>query len=44
MRTVSKDWSQRLPQPLLIPKVMTLRTLADVRELMTYPENGSGRI
>jgi hypothetical protein len=25
-----------LPQPLVIPKVMTLRTLADVRELMQH--------
>jgi hypothetical protein len=26
------DWSQRLPRTITIPEVMTLRTLADVRE------------
>ena len=30
------DWMLRLPQPLVIPSVMTLRTLADVRELMRH--------
>jgi|HubBroStandDraft_4_1064222.scaffolds.fasta_scaffold08829_5 hypothetical protein len=30
------DWSRRLPQPLTIPEVMDLRTLADVRELLTH--------
>jgi hypothetical protein len=25
------DWSRRLPRPLVIPKVTTLRTLGDVR-------------
>jgi hypothetical protein len=34
------DWSRRLPQPLVIPKVMTITTLADVRELMRHlPED-----
>jgi hypothetical protein len=28
------DWSRRLPRPLIIPKVMTLQTLGDVRELI----------
>lgn len=33
-------WSQRLPQSLVIPKVMTPRTLDDVRKLMRYlPED-----
>ncbi len=30
------DWSHRLPRALLIPKVMTIATLADVRELMRH--------
>jgi hypothetical protein len=30
------DWSCALPRPLVIPKVMTLKTLADVRELMRH--------
>ena len=34
------DWSRRLPQPLVIPKVTTLRTLDDVRRLMRHlPED-----
>ena len=28
------DWSRRLPQPLAIPTVMQLETLADVRALV----------
>jgi hypothetical protein len=28
------NWSLRLPRPLVIPKVMTLATLADVRSLI----------
>ena len=30
------DWSRPLPQPLSIPTIMTLRTLADVRELLRH--------
>jgi len=30
------DWSLELPQPLRIPKMTTLRTLADVRSLIDY--------
>jgi hypothetical protein len=30
------DWSRRLPRPLVIPKVMTLATLGDGRELMRH--------
>jgi hypothetical protein len=29
-------WSQLLPQPLMIPTVMTLRTLDDVRQLLRH--------
>jgi fructosamine-3-kinase len=28
------DWSRPLPRPIVIPKVMTLKTLADVRALI----------
>jgi hypothetical protein len=28
------DWSRPLPRPLTIPDVMTIRTLADVRDLI----------
>ena len=28
------DWTRPLPRPLIIPGVMKLRTLADVRELV----------
>lgn len=34
------DWSRRLPRPLLIPTVMTLKTLADVRALMRHLPDG----
>lgn len=30
------DWSRRLPRPLEIPGVMTLRTLDDVRKLFGH--------
>ena len=30
------DYSQPLPRPLVIPGVMTLKTLADVRELLGH--------
>jgi hypothetical protein len=35
-RTRRADWSQRLPRPQVIPDVMTLTTLADVRELVEH--------
>jgi hypothetical protein len=34
MRKKPLDWSRRLPRLLVIPGVITLRTLADVRELI----------
>jgi len=30
------DWSRRLPRSLIIPTVMTLKTLADARTLMRH--------
>ena len=30
------NWSHALPRPLVIPKVMTLKTLGDVRALMRH--------
>ncbi len=30
------NWSQPLPRPIVIPKVMKLKTLADVRTLMRH--------
>jgi hypothetical protein len=39
------DWSRPLPRPLLIPDVMTLTTLADVRELLRHvPRNAAHSI
>jgi hypothetical protein len=38
------DWSRPLPKPLVIPSVMTLRTLADARELMRHlPEENRSK-
>jgi 2-keto-3-deoxy-L-rhamnonate aldolase RhmA len=34
------DWSRRLQRPLVIPTVMTLKTLADVRELIRHVPAG----
>jgi hypothetical protein len=30
------DWSRPLPQPIVIPDLMTVRTLADVRTLLGH--------
>jgi len=38
------NWSKPLPKTIVIPSVMTLRTLADVRELMRHlPEDRRAR-
>ena len=38
------NWSRALPQPLVITDVMTLATLADLRELMRHlPEDRRAR-
>ena len=38
------NWSRPLPKPLVIPSVMTLRTLADTRELMRHlPEENRSK-
>jgi hypothetical protein len=34
------DWSRALPRPLVIPQVMTVKTLDDVRELMRRLPSG----
>jgi hypothetical protein len=33
------NWSRPLPRPLVIPRVMTLKTLADVRALIRHLPN-----
>lgn len=35
-RKPKSDWSRPLPHPMLIPGVMTMTKLADVRELMRH--------
>jgi hypothetical protein len=34
------DWSRRLPRQIIIPQVMKLATLADVRALMQHLPDG----
>ena len=44
LRLPRPNWSCPLPQPLVIPDVITLKTLADVRELMRHlPEDRRAR-
>lgn len=38
------DWSRPLPQTLVIPRVMTLRTLDDVRKLIQHLPPGRRRL
>jgi hypothetical protein len=33
---LSPDWSRRLPRPLVVPTVIRLKTLADVRKLLKH--------
>jgi hypothetical protein len=41
---IGEDWSSPLPRPLVIPNVMTLKTLADVRTLLRpLPEDRRAR-
>ncbi len=38
------NWSRRLARPLVIPTIMTITTLADVRELLRHlPEDRRAR-